>query len=191
MLLEIQATTLNAEINRSEEHTSELQSLRHLVCRLLLEKKKKSMECFAGQIPPPLRPCETLEPHATSPPSVDRTVRPCHAAHPPAHTFFFLNDRAPTEIYPLPLHAPLPIPPRLHRLDAEPVTYTGVGGQSWCGATTVWSQSGSRSSRSRRAMGRGTCGFSARLCGARMDRRATWICWWSLNRDVGCSTTLL
>src|SRR5437899_4759644 len=28
------------EWNRSEEHTSELQSLRHLVCRLLLEKKK-------------------------------------------------------------------------------------------------------------------------------------------------------
>src|SRR5262245_65244149 len=28
-------------IVRSEEHTSELQSLRHLVCRLLLEKKKK------------------------------------------------------------------------------------------------------------------------------------------------------
>src|SRR5438045_5191234 len=26
--------------DRSEEHTSELQSLRHLVCRLLLEKKK-------------------------------------------------------------------------------------------------------------------------------------------------------
>src|SRR5258705_8147075 len=26
-------------ISRSEEHTSELQSLRHLVCRLLLEKK--------------------------------------------------------------------------------------------------------------------------------------------------------
>src|SRR5258705_9857096 len=30
-----------AEMERSEEHTSELQSLRHLVCRLLLEKKKK------------------------------------------------------------------------------------------------------------------------------------------------------
>src|SRR5437899_4361991 len=29
------------EAPRSEEHTSELQSLRHLVCRLLLEKKKK------------------------------------------------------------------------------------------------------------------------------------------------------
>src|SRR5438093_8050233 len=32
------ATTLGAE--RSEEHTSELQSLTNLVCRLLLEKKK-------------------------------------------------------------------------------------------------------------------------------------------------------
>src|SRR5262245_64952523 len=32
---------LAAERTRSEEHTSELQSLRHLVCRLLLEKKKK------------------------------------------------------------------------------------------------------------------------------------------------------
>src|SRR5205814_9873340 len=29
-------------VMRSEEHTSELQSLRHLVCRLLLEKKKKN-----------------------------------------------------------------------------------------------------------------------------------------------------
>src|SRR5258705_1449774 len=31
------------EILRSEEHTSELQSLRHLVCRLLLEKKKLTL----------------------------------------------------------------------------------------------------------------------------------------------------
>src|SRR3989442_6880576 len=30
-----------AETKRSEEHTSELQSRPHLVCRLLLEKKKK------------------------------------------------------------------------------------------------------------------------------------------------------
>src|SRR5439155_6660795 len=29
---------------RSEEHTSELQSRGHLVCRLLLEKKKKNIE---------------------------------------------------------------------------------------------------------------------------------------------------
>src|SRR5436853_3565122 len=33
-------TVIRADIGRSEEHTSELQSLRHLVCRLLLEKKK-------------------------------------------------------------------------------------------------------------------------------------------------------
>src|SRR5205814_7744591 len=32
--------------SRSEEHTSELQSLRHLVCRLLLEKKKKQRYSF-------------------------------------------------------------------------------------------------------------------------------------------------
>src|SRR5262245_64332774 len=31
---------------RSEEHTSELQSLRHLVCRLLLEKKKTISTIF-------------------------------------------------------------------------------------------------------------------------------------------------
>src|SRR5437899_8956771 len=31
---------LSTLMYRSEEHTSELQSLRHLVCRLLLEKKK-------------------------------------------------------------------------------------------------------------------------------------------------------
>src|SRR5947208_12263234 len=30
-----------ARVDRSEEHTSELQSPDHLVCRLLLEKKKK------------------------------------------------------------------------------------------------------------------------------------------------------
>src|SRR5437899_4475478 len=30
---------IKRELGRSEEHTSELQSLRHLVCRLLLEKK--------------------------------------------------------------------------------------------------------------------------------------------------------
>src|SRR2546422_7667098 len=30
---------------RSEEHTSELQSRLHLVCRLLLEKKKKQTSC--------------------------------------------------------------------------------------------------------------------------------------------------
>src|SRR3989442_11889780 len=35
------ATTRSLKLKRSEEHTSELQSRPHLVCRLLLEKKKK------------------------------------------------------------------------------------------------------------------------------------------------------
>src|SRR5262245_64819104 len=34
-------TPVRISVTRSEEHTSELQSLRHLVCRLLLEKKKQ------------------------------------------------------------------------------------------------------------------------------------------------------
>src|SRR2546425_2485867 len=34
----------DAALYRSEEHTSELQSLAYLVCRLLLEKKKKSLD---------------------------------------------------------------------------------------------------------------------------------------------------
>src|SRR2546422_5989813 len=40
-------TMLAAEVQderRSEEHTSELQSRLHLVCRLLLEKKKKMLK---------------------------------------------------------------------------------------------------------------------------------------------------
>src|SRR2546422_5017206 len=36
-------TRLRAGLERSEEHTSELQSRLHLVCRLLLEKKKKHL----------------------------------------------------------------------------------------------------------------------------------------------------
>src|SRR3712207_8069629 len=36
----------NARVSRSEEHTSELQSRQYLVCRLLLEKKKKFPELF-------------------------------------------------------------------------------------------------------------------------------------------------
>src|ERR1039458_10599151 len=42
-------------LDRSEEHTSELQSLRHLVCRLLLEKKKPKHKNAAGQLNPYLR----------------------------------------------------------------------------------------------------------------------------------------
>src|SRR2546429_6635121 len=43
---------------RSEEHTSELQSRLHLVCRLLLEKKKQEQPCRLG---PPIR----TDPHSS------------------------------------------------------------------------------------------------------------------------------
>src|ERR1039458_50472 len=43
---------------RSEEHTSELQSLRHLVCRLLLEKKKK--ERMSALLEAAMAPCGSL-----------------------------------------------------------------------------------------------------------------------------------
>src|SRR2546425_7328289 len=42
---------------RSEEHTSELQSLAYLVCRLLLEKKKKNIRTQV---------CAVMPPHARS-----------------------------------------------------------------------------------------------------------------------------
>src|SRR2546429_5105953 len=38
-----EATIADIQAARSEEHTSELQSRLHLVCRLLLEKKKKTL----------------------------------------------------------------------------------------------------------------------------------------------------
>src|SRR5690348_18210172 len=63
---EVEALALNLDpglIRRSEEHTSELQSPVHLVCRLLLEKKKAA---------PPRRPaCSRPRPAAYSQ-SVDR-----------------------------------------------------------------------------------------------------------------------
>src|SRR2546425_6678117 len=41
---------------RSEEHTSELQSLAYLVCRLLLEKKKKRVRCRITTLCTTMRP---------------------------------------------------------------------------------------------------------------------------------------
>src|SRR2546430_4994869 len=40
-LLKVKAVACERAVERSEEHTSELQSQSNLVCRLLLEKKKK------------------------------------------------------------------------------------------------------------------------------------------------------
>src|SRR2546422_8433328 len=41
--IEAQVAADRAHVSRSEEHTSELQSRLHLVCRLLLEKKKSTI----------------------------------------------------------------------------------------------------------------------------------------------------
>src|SRR2546422_8434032 len=56
---------LDRENTRSEEHTSELQSRLHLVCRLLLEKKKEIVSSTlqasrsTTQIPPDGSPTDT------------------------------------------------------------------------------------------------------------------------------------
>src|SRR5437763_4554287 len=42
----IRCATSPSQTSRSEEHTSELQSPMYLVCRLLLEKKKKQKEWY-------------------------------------------------------------------------------------------------------------------------------------------------
>src|SRR2546429_834480 len=66
-----------ATLERSEEHTSELQSRLHLVCRLLLEKKKKRLSGVRTQPASArsrtlLRPC----PSAADPPSYCPTPPP-------------------------------------------------------------------------------------------------------------------
>src|SRR2546422_225216 len=75
---------------RSEEHTSELQSRLHLVCRLLLEKKKDNDMKY-----PDLSPSRRVFARCSFPDFVS--------------SFFFFNDTATTEIYTLSLHDALPI----------------------------------------------------------------------------------
>src|ERR1035438_8234787 len=96
--------------DRSEEHTSELQSLRHLVCRLLLEKKKKKPDLTAKPSSRP-RILTSVRPL----PICESTIRHGgrHAWYPVIRpfllSFFFFNDTATTEIYTLSLHDALPI----------------------------------------------------------------------------------
>src|SRR3989475_6111250 len=54
-----------AEVARSEEHTSELQSQSNLVCRLLLEKKTHD-ECADARIPARRTLRHQFRPHACS-----------------------------------------------------------------------------------------------------------------------------
>src|SRR6202522_2046105 len=84
---------------RSEEHTSELQSPIHLVCRLLLEQKRLKRQnrgARNGRAIPRMRK------------SGKSRLR---ASHGPSNRFsqFFFNNPGPTEISPLPLPAALPI----------------------------------------------------------------------------------
>src|SRR2546426_5812421 len=53
--------------NRSEEHTSELQSPCNLVCRLLLEKKKKNRTYDSDLVLSQLAAAETPERHRQRP----------------------------------------------------------------------------------------------------------------------------
>src|ERR1035441_8484513 len=97
---------------RSEEHTSELQSLRHLVCRLLLEKKNIFRRGVPQRVqhrngrrraPEPLCRAKDLS-----------GSRKTTSLKPPPRfvgviLIFFFNDAAPPEIYTLSLPDPLPI----------------------------------------------------------------------------------
>src|SRR5258707_518284 len=49
----IQRPVIVTPEDRSEEHTSELQSRQYLVCRLLLEKKKKTENVYEAKLHPP------------------------------------------------------------------------------------------------------------------------------------------
>src|SRR2546425_9083824 len=51
---DVNAVIFGQVVSRSEEHTSELQSLAYLVCRLLLEKKKKKKTNSLNQTLDPL-----------------------------------------------------------------------------------------------------------------------------------------
>src|SRR5215471_12617688 len=89
--------------SRSEEHTSELQSRRDLVCRLLLEKKKRrhhSARCEEQYWSVAQHPLYGLGASLYLFVVVGYQFR-----------FFFFNDTATTEIYTLSLHDALPISP--------------------------------------------------------------------------------
>src|SRR6185295_14776153 len=99
------AAAAQAARQRSEEHTSELQSRQYLVCRLLLEKKKNS------SVAPMLRSSDQGSLGGPRPALARRSARttansPSLAQH---RRIFFFNDTATTEIYTLSLHDALPI----------------------------------------------------------------------------------
>src|SRR5229473_1371512 len=101
-----------ARVERSEEHTSELQSLAYLVCRLLLEKKKDDAHTHFVDGGFQLASLD-LRNAGTPPRSASRRCRTCLRRGPISRAtggfIFFFNDPATTEIYTLSLHDALPI----------------------------------------------------------------------------------
>src|SRR6202011_3043049 len=101
-----------SSLQRSEEHTSELQSPMYLVCRLLLEKKKTetSTNAWFMAAKPISNRCRGSA--APPPPVLGRALRRLRqppVLWRPSRSVFFLNVRATTEIYPLSLHGAFPI----------------------------------------------------------------------------------
>src|SRR3989339_756351 len=96
---------------RSEEHTSELQSLTNLVCRLLLEKNtinnNKLESLNANPISKSKPPSNSII-AANKPQNSGKNLIPTCCIVVPNFDFFF-NDTATTEIYTLSLHDALPI----------------------------------------------------------------------------------
>src|ERR1039458_7113407 len=97
---------------RSEEHTSELQLLRHLVCRLLLENKQKMWRCIRMAAEGIIGPDGENAVHSIVGPSRPNgrssTPTTCVGWTRKAKSFFF-NEGATPEIYTLSLHDALPI----------------------------------------------------------------------------------
>src|SRR6478752_5067445 len=85
---------MESRARRSEEHTSELQSRLHLVCRLLLEKKKIKQAAYLEENQLPPEPREQLYGKAGLPAarrSHDRDERArAGTGEPPERVFFFL-----------------------------------------------------------------------------------------------------
>src|ERR1019366_5532086 len=98
--------------SRSEEHTSELQSPTNLVCRLLLEKKKKQSG-YASMSTRPNPTTKLCYRHGSVPPwpagSKPQRASLSPIAKPLMPVFFFFNDTATPEIYTFSLPAALPI----------------------------------------------------------------------------------
>src|ERR1022692_1249706 len=96
--------------NRSEEHTSELQSPCNLVSRLLLEKTK-TLEQFLNETGLCTRLPEHPKGRAVGKAGVNLDPQKPRErqAVPSLILIFFFNDTATTEIYTLSLHDALPI----------------------------------------------------------------------------------